>query len=106
MRRAQAFLVPVVGALLCVAITLGPDLLPGLIGKTGYAWTPFNSSNYRVGDTYYYAPWVRELIAGEWPLQPPTNIKDDPNLTIEAVRAAPYVLAALPGLLFDDFRKI
>src|SRR5216684_5542644 len=106
MRRAPHFLVPIFGALLCATITLSPDFLPRLVGKAGYAWTPFNSSNYRVGDTYYYAPWVREAIAGEWPLQPPTNINDHPSLTIEAVRAAPYLLAAVPGLLLNDFRNV
>jgi hypothetical protein len=106
MRRATLILAPTVGALLCAAITLSPDFLPRLIGKAGYAWTPFNSSNYRVGDTYYYAPWVREMIAAEWPLQPPTNINDHPNLTIETVRAVPYVLAAIAGLLFKDFRNV
>ena len=69
MRRTKSIVLAIVGIVLCSALVVAPDLVPRFIGKLGYVWTPFNSSNFRVGDAYYYAPWVREALSGQWPLQ-------------------------------------
>jgi hypothetical protein len=80
--------------------------VPRLVGKPGYAWTPFNSSNFRVGDFYYYAPWVRQIIRRELPLRPPTAGDNASAGTVENVRSFPYFVAALPGLFLLEFRSV
>jgi hypothetical protein len=102
----SAFIVWIFGSLFCIVVSIAPEAVPRLVGKPGYTWTPFNSSNYRVGDFYYYAPWVRQIIRGELPLRPPTAGEETIGSTVENVRSAPYFVAALPGLLLSDFRNV
>lgn len=107
-QRAEhlAPILAIFGMLICALIAALPELAPAMVGRAGHVWTPFNSSNFRVGDLYYYAPWVRQVLDFQVPLRPPTAGALDTGATVENIRAAPYLLAALPGAVLADFRSV
>jgi hypothetical protein len=103
-QQRHALLVMAAGTIATALIVLVPELVPLIAGRDGQVWTLFNSSNYRAGDMYYYAPMIQQVLAGHVPPFPP-------NAAIEAGAGSPehfrwlgYVIAAIPGLLIDDPR--
>lgn len=104
--RSTGLLIGVSGALFCMILMIAPDLLPALVGKPGYAWTPINSQQYRVGDAYYYAAWVAEVLRSGIPPDSPTALELAGRPLIESVRWLPLAVSAIPGLLLEDFRLV
>lgn len=94
------------GTLFCVILVVLPDLLPALIVRPGMIWTPINSQQYRIGDAYYYAAWVTEILRSGIPPSSPSAAELAGQPLIEAVRWFPLAVAALPGLVIGDFRYV
>lgn len=104
--RKRNVILPILGMIFSVLVVTAPEVLPRIVGKPGYVWAPFNSANYRVGDLYYYAPWIKQVISAEIPLRPPTAEATETNGGFENIRSFPFYIAALPGLIFSDFRNV
>jgi hypothetical protein len=104
-RPSTVMLFLLLGTIFCGFVAIMPELVPAFHAKSGYVWTPFNSQNFRIGDTYYYAPWLREVLAGHWPLGQPTAVGNGIT-SIDALRAVPFALGAVPGLFIEDFRWV
>ena len=66
--------------------------------------SPFNTLRWQIGDTYYYAAWVREVLEGTIPPSNPTASEQANIHSIEIMKSAAFILAALPGFFIEDFR--
>lgn len=85
-------------------IVLAPELLPAYLGREGQIWTPFNSSNYRLGDMYYYASMIPQVVDGNIPPFPANQLADGPDSSPEQLRWLGYLVAATPAFLTSDPR--
>lgn len=94
------------GLLFCVAAVTLPELLPAIVGKEGYVWSPLHSQNYRLGDLYYYGAWLREVLQGGIPAYSPSAGELAGQPLIETWRFMGLVVAALPGLFISDIRAL
>jgi hypothetical protein len=92
------------GTIATAVIVLVPELVPLLAGRDGQVWTLFNSSNYRAGDMYYYAPMIQQVLAGHVPPFPANAVIEAGAASPEHFRWLGYVIAAIPGFLIDDPR--
>lgn len=94
MTRKQFFpawgLALLVGLLVCI-----PEWLPWLNTPEGMSWSPFHNLNYKLSDSYALAPTVAKISQG----LPFNSLSEIPRL-------GPYLFAALPSLVVDDFRFI
>jgi hypothetical protein len=102
----SALAIGILGTLFCVILVVMPDLLPALIGRSGMVWTPINSQQYRIGDAYYYAAWVAEILRSGIPPSSPSAAELAGQPLLESVRWFPLLVAALPGLVIRDFRFV
>ncbi|MEM9707139.1 MAG: hypothetical protein AAF850_13815, partial [Pseudomonadota bacterium] len=95
---------PVIAAVATFLILILPDLAPALSDREGYVWSPVNALQWQIGDMYYYAAWVREAHQGSIPPINPTagELADRPS--IEVMKSASIIMAAVPTLFFSDFR--
>ena len=96
----------IIAASLCAALVVLPDVLPAIVGSPGQVWTPINSQQFRIGDAYYYAAWVAEVLRSGVPPHSPSAAELAGRPMIEATRWLPLAAAALPGFLFNDFRLV
>lgn len=94
------------GALLCALIAGAGEILPALVHKAGFVWTPFAPGSQRFGDGYYYIPWVREILEGHFPPTSPTAGDRADILLIDSLRVLPSLLVAGFGILFHDIRYV
>jgi hypothetical protein len=97
------WLLAVAASLLTGAFVLAPELAPAIVASTDEVWTPFNSANFKVGDMYYYAPMIQEVLLGRIPPVAPNGTDSFAN-SPEALRWLNYMVAALPGFIIDDPR--
>ncbi len=88
-----------IGMIFCASIVMLPELVPALLGKGGFVWSPFRSMNYRVGDLYYYAAWVREALSSGFPVYSPSGHELRGTALIETWRFYPDFSCCRPGPL-------
>lgn len=94
------------GLVFCILLVIAPDVLPAIVGQADHVWTPTNSAMYRFGDGYYYAAWVVELLQNGIPPGSPSAAEYADSNLLETLRWFPLAVAALPGLIFDDYRIV
>ena len=100
--RSDWWVVVSVALLVGFVVSLG-ELVPWMLAGDGEVWTPFSSPNFRVGDTPYYASYVREALELSIPVGSPINAG---ILQAETLKSVPIYFAALPGLVLSDFRLV
>lgn len=101
-----ALLIGAFGACLCMILVVAPDLLPAYFVREGFVWSPINSQQFRIGDAYYYAAWVAEVLRSGVPPESPSAAELSGQPLLEAVRWFPLAVAALPGFVTNDFRVV
>lgn len=106
LQRLPVNYVLILGAFISIVIVAQSELIPLVFIQDGATWTPYNSSNYRFGDIYFYAPWVREIVSGDFPPTSPIDYSGNSVYSIDSLRFLPALLAAIPGVIFDDFRWV
>ncbi|AEI96317.1 hypothetical protein [Roseobacter litoralis] len=102
--QAGNVLLPVAMIVIVSIIVLAPELVPAYLGRDGQIWTPFNSSNYRLGDMYFYAPMIQQVAEGNIPPLPANQLPDGVTSSPEELRWMSYAVAAIPALFFSDPR--
>ncbi len=90
----------------CCVVTLLPELVPALVTRDGFLWSPVRSVNYHPGDLYYYAAYVAEVIQNGFPVYSPSAGELSDQAVIETWRFVPVVLGALPSLVISDIRFV
>lgn len=90
------------GFLICFSIMIGPEIAAKNHVQKGYVWAPVTSANTTAGDSFYYAAWIREVIASGPTMKPPTVPVDEARPSIEFFKMAPMTFAAAPYLLTHD----
>lgn len=96
----------IAGLLFCVVVVILPELVPAIMGREGYVWSPLHSQNYRFGDLYYYGAWLKEVLESGIPAYSPTAGELYGQPLIETWRFLALALAALPGLIISDMRVL
>ena len=101
-----AWAVALLGVVFCAVIVGIPEIFPTIFGRDGYIWVPFASPNYRFGDSYFYAPWVREIFDGNFPPTSPIALENIDVYGIDTIRSLPSLIAAAISPLTNDFRFV
>jgi hypothetical protein len=94
------------GLLFCVVFVLLPELLPLIKVPEGFVWSPVHSQNYRLGDLYYYAAWLKEVLDTGIPAYSPSAGELSGQPLIETWRFLGLALAAIPGVVISDIRVL
>ncbi|MCF8482127.1 MAG: hypothetical protein K9H25_17015 [Rhodospirillum sp.] len=102
-RISLTWLIPILLFLLCFGIIVAPEILVITKISSDLVWIPVGWANERVGDAYYYAAWMREVVNGPFPPISPTALEQT-QFSIELFKLVPFTLAALPSLFVSDPR--
>src|SRR5271157_3266169 len=104
--RSKRWTIFLAGILFCIVTVILPELFPAIHGRQGFDWTPVHSQNYRIGDLYYYAAWLREAVDSGFPVFSPSAKELAGQPLIETWRCLGIGLAALPGHVITDIRTL
>lgn len=99
-------MISVIGLIIFFIINSYPEIIPAMYPKSGYVWSPINSADLRIGDSYYYAAWVQEVINGNIPPLSPSTIENKSKPSVEIFKIVPIMLASFPGLFIKDNRWV
>ncbi len=102
----KEIIVPLMGFCFCLIVSALPEMVPKLVEKEGYVWSPVNSARFRAVDTFQYAAWMMEIVRGHIPPEAPGVAEKSDSFSVEIFKLTSMMLAAAPSMVFSDPRDI